>query len=277
VHGAGGYAGVHGTSGDGYGVQGTSSSGPAVYGANTSETVASILADGGPGTAIHGHGGGGILPGSPAETGVLGTAAGTGTGVVAVAADGWGLISHSEGGNGIRGRGQLDGVIGESPGGKCGVVGFSGADEAPAGPVKTGVYGEATQDASARGVVGKSTAGQGVRGEATTGHGVRGGATTGIGVEAVATTGVALDVKGRANFSRSGRANVPANAKNVDITVPGGLGASANVLATLQIKRGNAHVIAARPNYPSAGKVRIYLSEVASTTASTPLAWFVFG
>jgi hypothetical protein len=63
----------------------------------------------------------------------------------------------------------------------------------------------------------------------------------------------------------------------VDVTVPGGLEPNPNVLATLQIKRGRVHVIAARPNYPSSGKVRIYLSDVASTTAATPVAWFVLG
>jgi hypothetical protein len=37
------------------------------------------------------------------------------------------------------------------------------------------------------------------------------------------------------------------------------------------------HVLAARPNYPTSGKVRIYLSDVASTTVATPIAWFVLG
>jgi hypothetical protein len=268
VHGHGGQAGVLGTADDGsFAMQALSTDLPALHAKNASETWASILAEAGSSTAIHGHAGGGTVPNSLPDTALLATAAGSASGIVAAASSGIGIHGESALGNGIRGRGQVDGVIGESPGNRSGVVGFSGGGDAPAGPAKTGVYGEASHDANARGVTGKSTAGQGVRGEAT----------TGIGVEAVATTGLALDVNGRAQFSRSGRASVPANSKNVDVTVPGGLSASANVLATLQIKRGNVTVIAARPNYPTAGKVRIYLSGVASTTASTPVAWFVLG
>jgi hypothetical protein len=194
---------------------------------------------------------------------------GTGIGL-----QGWGDI-------GVDAYGETIGVnaIGDGTGAPAGVAwnransvgqfGMStdGSESPPTMPSKTGVFGLAEQDSDARGVFGKSTAGQGVRGEST----------SGIGVEAIATTGVALDVSGRAQFSRSGRASIPANARNVDVTVPGGLGPNANVLATLQIKRGSVQVIAARPNYPSAGKVRIYISDVASTTAPTPVAWFVLG
>lgn len=261
------------------------------------------------------------------------------------------LLATNTAGHAARGRGQMDGTIGESTGGRSGVVGYSGSGAAaPAGPAKTGVYGEATQDAASRGVSGFSLAGQGVRGEATTGQGVAGLATTGqgvrgeattgngvlgvattgqgvrgeastgyavrgdagtgigvfgqsygsagargvmgktdtgqavraeaatgIGVQAVATTGIALAVSGRATFSRSGRVNVPANRAYVDVTVPGGLSSAANVLATLQLIRTGVWVSAARPNYPSAGVVRIYLNKVAHATATTPLAWFVLG
>lgn len=177
--------GVFGISVTGHGVYGASDSGAGVYAANNASTVAAIVAEGDPGTAIHGHAHAGPVPPSPGLTGIYGSA--------------------------------------------------------------------------------------------TSGHGIRGEATTGIGVKAVATSGAALDVAGRAVFSRSGRASLPANAKFVDVTVPGGLTANANVLATLQIKRAKVHVLAARPNQPSAGKVRIYVSDVASTTESTPIAWFVLG
>jgi hypothetical protein len=188
--------GVYGVSAAGHAVYGASDSGVGVYAANNSSTVAAIVAEGGPGTAIHGHANAGPVPASPALT---------------------------------------------------------------------GVYGSATEN------------GDGVHGRATAGRGIRGVATSGVGVRAEATTGIALDVAGRAQFSRSGRASVPPNRKSVDVTVPGGLSASANVLATLQIKRGDVHVLAARPNYPAAGQVRIYISDVASTTASTQVAWFVLG
>ena len=72
-------------------------------------------------------------------------------------------------------------------------------------------------------------------------------------------------------------ANVPADKAYVDITVPGGLGGSPAIVATLQRKRGSTSVAAVRINYPSAGKARIYLTKVASTSASTPVAWFVLG
>lgn len=52
----------------------------------------------------------------------------------------------------------------------------------------------------------------------------------------------------------------------LDVTVPGGLDTNANVLATLQTKRAKVHVLAARPNYPTTGKMRIDVSDVASTT-----------
>jgi hypothetical protein len=209
-------AGVFGRASTGHGVHGEANSGPGVFASNNSASVGSIVADGGPGTAVHGHGGGGSVPASPPSTGIYGSAVGAATGVF--------------------------------------------------GDTTTGV-----------GVRGWATSGVGVSAKATSGQGVRGEATTGVGVKAIATTGVALDVAGRAVFSRSGRVSVPANAMYVDVTVPGGLSSTANVLATLQYKRGSVHVLAARPNYPSSGKVRIYLSAVASTTAATPLAWFVLG
>lgn len=259
--------GVFGISVDGHGVYGASDTNAGIYAANNASTVAAIVAEGDPGTAIHGHANAGPVPASPALTGIYGSAAGTGIAIAASSEDGLAVSAVSSAGNAVRGRGAGAGVIGESSGALSGVIGFSGAGSAPAGPAKTGVYGEATQDANGRGVTGKSTSGQGLRGEAT----------TGVGVKAVATTGAALDVAGRAVFSRSGRASLAANAKYVDVTVSGGLDSNANVLATLQIKRGQVHVLAARPNYPSSGKVRIYLSDVASTTVSTPVAWFVLG
>lgn len=259
--------GVFGISVEGHGVYGASDSNAGIYAANNASTVAAIVAEGDPGTAIHGHANAGPVPDSPALTGIYGSADGTGVAIAASSASGLAVSAVSSEGRAVKGRGAWDGVVGESSGDLSGVVGFSGSGDAPAGPAKTGVYGEATQDADARGILGKSTTGQGVRGEAT----------SGVGVKAVATTGAALDVAGRAVFSRSGRVSLAANAKYVDVTVPGGLDSNANVLATLQVKRAKVHVLAARPNYPSAGKVRIYVSDVASTTVTTPIAWFVLG
>jgi hypothetical protein len=313
--------GVYGISVDGTGVYGASDTSFGVYAANNATTKAAIAAEGGNGTAIHGHAGFGPLGTSPTDTAIFASAVGTRSGVQSWTEQGIALQALSTQSLAILASGDADGIAGASSANHTGVVGWSTDQDPPAvpaaGPAKTGVYGEATQDANARGVFGKSSLGQGVRGEATTGQGVqgvattgqavrgdttggtgvygqatsgravrgiattgegvRGEATTGFGVKALATTGVALDVIGRAVFSRSGRVSVPANAAYVDVTVPGGLSSSANVLATLQYKRGDVHVLAARPNYPSSGKVRIYLSAVASTVGTTPLAWFVLG
>lgn len=388
--------GVYGISVAGHGVYGASDSNAAIYAANNASTVAAIVAEGDPGTAIHGHAGPGPVPSSPAQTAIFASGVDDGHGISTWVEDGIALQALSTGSIAILASGEEDGIAGASAGNRTGVVGWSSdqtegvAAVAPAGPAKTGVYGEATQDADSRGVFGKSSSGQGVRGEstngigvvgdggegsggigvqghanlgvlgvgfvgapvpaiptgsgvqghggvgvygstqsgtgvfgksgsvdvpfgnttvravtgvygfcghdanatgvagettvgvgtngiATSGQGVRGEATSGIGVKAVATTGVALDVAGPAVFSRSGRVSLPAGAKFVDVTVPGGLAGKPNVLATLQLRRGNVHVLAARPNYPSAGKVRIYVSDVASTTAGTPIAWFVLG
>ena len=307
--------GVYGVSGGGPGVYGASDSGIGVYAANNSATNAAIVAEGGPGTAIHGHANAGPVPNSPALTGLYGSATGAGVAIAADSASGLALRATSAASHGIRGRGQLDGVIGESPGARSGVVGYSGGGTAPAGPAKTGVYGEATQDTAARGVSGFSLAGQGVRGEATSGQGVQGVATTGqavrgdttggtgahgqatsgkgvrgvatggdgvageatsgVGVRAVATTGVALAVSGRATFSRSGKVTVPVGVTSIDITVPGGLTTSAIAFATLQYLRTGVYVVGARPNWPSSGKLRIYLNKALAT--ATPVSWFVIG
>ena len=61
----------------------------------------------------------------------------------------------------------------------------------------------------------------------------------------------------------------------VDITVAGGLTASSVVHATLQTYLAGVAIAAVRLNYPVAGKARIYLTKVASTTAATAVGWFV--
>ena len=164
-----------------------------------------------------------------------------------------------------------DGVLGMSHGG-TGVSGIS--------TTKNGVVGSSTS-ATDSGVWGSNTGGgYGVAGSSNgaTTAGVWGGNSgSGIGVRATSPSGHALQVEGKAAFSRSGRASVAANRSYADVSVPGGLGPSANILATLQARRSGVYVTACRPNYPTAGKARIYLNKVASTTASTPVAWFVFG
>jgi hypothetical protein len=76
-------------------------------------------------------------------------------------------------------------------------------------------------------------------------------------------------------FSRSGRATVLKGKSYADIAVTGGLTTRSMVHATLQTYRSGVSIAAVRINYPSAGKARIYLTKVASTTASTYVAWIV--
>ena len=57
----------------------------------------------------------------------------------------------------------------------------------------------------------------------------------------------------------------------------GGLRPGSSVLATLQTYRSGVWVAGVRLNYPTSGRVRVYLNKVASTTATTPVAWFVLG
>ena len=127
-------------------------------------------------------------------------------------------------------------------------------------------------------ITGFSEHGVGVKGFSNTdGVGVLGSSVSSTGWHFGSVTGSAIRVEGKASFSRSGKVSVPKSRSYVDITVPGGLASTAAVIATLQYPRGTTAVAAARINYPSAGKARIYLTKVASTTAATPLAWFVLG
>jgi len=168
---------------------------------------------------------------------------------------------------------QLPGVLGIGYLTGPGVVGWSelgsgGTGTPSAYPLHTGVYGGASDD---NGFPDPQT--RGVHGQVHGGQGVRGEATVGIGVYATATTGTALQVSGKASFSRSGRATIASGHSYVDVTVAGGLAGTPLCFANLQTFRSGISVAAVRPNYPSAGKLRIYLSK--AVTASTYVAWIV--
>jgi hypothetical protein len=186
---------------------------------------------------------------------------------------GVGVQGNSTEGRGIYGSGGTGGVHGFSDAGYgalgvsisgSGVLGHSGPDPLST-PAKTGVHGYAAQDANARGVHGQTTGGQGVRGEAT----------SGVGVYATATTGVALKVAGRTALSRSGKAFIAAGRSRVDVDLRarGGLTGTPLCFANLLSYRSGVYVAAARPNYPSAGKLRIYLNR--AVTSSISVAWVV--
>jgi hypothetical protein len=130
------------------------------------------------------------------------------------------------------------------------------------------------------GVMGSSEEGTGVFGTITlSGDAVHGHsfATDGVGVRASAEAGLALVVDGKATFSRSGRATIPAGADHIDVDLKpkGGLSGTPLCFANLQVRRTGVHVEAVRPNVPSFGKLRIYLNGPVSS--STTVAWIVLG
>ena len=175
---------------------------------------------------------------------------------------GTGLAGNSRSGNGVRGfssentaivgsteaQNNASGVLGETTSERgYGVFGANHAVEtfaSLAGP-KTGL---AVQVPNALGFVGV----QASAGEAAT----------------------ALSVIGKAKFSRSGRALVPAGRSFVLVDVQGELTSGSLVLATPMLNRTGVYVQSAVPN-PNTGQIRINLNKVASTASSTPIAWMV--
>ena len=144
------------------------------------------------------------------------------------------------------------------------------------------------QGLTSTGVLGLSSSGIGVNGAATDGVGVLGTTDSGTavdamangsgtGVQAYSATGAALAVQGKATFSRSGRVTVPRGKTyaDVDLASKGGLSGTPLCFANLMSYRPGVYVSAMRPNYPSTGKLRIYLNKAA--TASTYVAWVVLG
>jgi len=157
---------------------------------------------------------------------------------------------------GVSSAASATAVSGWAHNGSTGVLGYSGNTlDLPSARANTGVYGRG--NGSATGGYFESDSGSG-------GHFKSG-------------SGNAIRVDGKASFTRAGRTNIARNKTYVDVTVPGGLGATAFVVATLQYPRTGVWVRSARINYPASGQVRIQLNKVASTTASTPVGWFVVG
>jgi hypothetical protein len=277
--------GVHGLSEIGVGVRGDTDTGTGVLGVATGQSAWAVrgYANADMAVAVLGE----ATTGS--ATAVRGTASGTGGyGVVGEATATSGATrgvfgrSVSPGGRGVFGfasaaTGDTVGVLGETfsdsgkgvlgwaAGDSTGVLGFSGSTSVPTARAKTGVYGVATQGPSSCGVFGRTTSGQGVRGQAS----------TGTGGYFASTTGLALEVAGKTSFSRSGRVTIGAGNGFVDVTVPGGLSGAPLSFANLLDYRSGVSIAAVRPNYPSGGKLRIYLNR--SVASSTPIAWIVMG
>lgn len=137
----------------------------AILGANTSI-----------GTGVFGgsNGGVGIRGASTSGNGVLATST-SGDAVTAVSVSALGVGASSTTGIGVGGQTNAvdkPAVVGLGNGGNTGVFGLSGGGLGPGTPVKTGVYGFATQDSTAVGVTGESTVGCGMVARAATGVGL---------------------------------------------------------------------------------------------------------
>ena len=179
----------------------------------------------------------------------------------------------------VEGSSENAAIVGSNDDVGAGVRGeaTTGAGVLGVAPNGSGIEGSSTMGT---GVLGVSEEGSGVIGHITiSGDGVHGHsfASAGVGVRASAEAGLALVVDGKAKFTRSGRAMIPAGADHVDIDLraKGGLGGTPLCFATLQQRRAGTYVAGARPNSPSTGRLRITLNRTVS--ASTPVAWFVLG
>ena len=292
--GHGGGTAVYGGSGSGIGVEGDSDSANGVYGHSVS----------GYGVIGNSDSGYGVVGGSNGSgNGVLGASNGSGTGVEGDSDSGTGVFGDSGshiGVSGVSGASNKPAVLGFSQGASTGVQGFSGAPgPLPATPPKTGVYGYAAQDASARGVTGQSTAGYGISGVASTGRGVNGTATTGYGLFGAASSGIgargwsttgtalyattsgpkigtALRAIGRVKFDNcAGVATIAAGHNSVVVTPGSDMLATSAVVATLQGNPSGVAMVKSVSVDATADTFTIYLT--ANATAAVTVAWHAFG
>lgn len=161
--------------------------------------------------------------------------------------------------SGVHGRSDSTrgaGVVGQSTANSTGLLGHSrlGRGQTPTAAAKTGVYGYADQDTSAKGVYGRSTVGAG---------GYFG-----------ATTGYALRSSGRVRFEKSaGLATIAATSNKVTVSPGIDLTAGSKVLATLQTSAGGTTTVHRVVRDTANDEFTIYLT--APATQSCTVAWFV--
>ncbi len=238
--------GIYASSSAGRGIHGTSNAVEGVYGWGVTTGVTGECTSpddygviGVSSASVGGAGVGGFAQATVAESaGVLGQAS---------SPEGFGVLGDT-----LATEEAARAVVGHAPAG-TGVLGWAGIGTHPSGFAETGVFGYSAIDSGSVGVRGESPAGTGVR--------------------AVSSSGNALRVAGKARFSRSGRSSVKKGQKSVDVTVPGGINSNTIVLAMIQRYRSGVAVAGVRLNYPAPGKVRIYLTKVASSTSSTAVGW----
>jgi hypothetical protein len=142
-------AGVSGSSTSSYGVSATSASSHAVHAVSTSNIGVWAQGDN---YGVHAQATG---------TGVYGQSSSS-IGVSGSSASSYGVFGGSTSGSGVYGISEatnLAATVGVSYADSTGVQGFTGPGSPPAAKPKTGVYGYANQDSTAKGVVGESSKG----------------------------------------------------------------------------------------------------------------------
>jgi hypothetical protein len=236
---SGSKGGVLGSSGSGYGVYGTSTSNYGVFGFSSSHN--------------------GVYGRSTSGNGVVGYSIGAGHGVAGLGSTSYGVYGQTLATN-------QPAVVARSRGGNTGLLGVSGdvGSPVPTAPAKTGVYGYATQDASSKGVYGRSSGGRGVYGQATAG---RGGSFE-------ASTGIALHAKGRVQLETSSGTGLIASGTDAQTVTPGfDLTADSKVLVTLLADPGASAVVKHALVDATADSFTVYLT--ANATTETKFAWLV--
>ena len=211
-----------------------------------------------------------------------------------------GLSSYNNGVSGFITGNAHNGVYGadNTTGGHCGVRGFSNAGTGVYGQNgvtssdQSAVYGDDQSTSGGYGVQGHTNTGVGVFGEVvgTSGFGVYGlddssgggvgvigDSAHGVGVSAQTTSGTALQVAGKATFTRSGVTTVATAGTSVTTAaVSGGLTSASHVLATLQSDSGTA-TLAIHAAVPDTADGKITIHFTGSAPVGTKVAWFVFG
>jgi len=242
--------GAEGVSGDGSRV-GVSGSGP------VAGVSGSVNGSAGDGNGVQGFSyvGNGVLgkASGPTGNGVHGQTSGTGPGVFGEATgSGIGVFGMSAKYTAIKGIGGPTGIEGQADDGGTGVYGhnegFTGIGvHGETGGTGSAVFGEAT--ASGVGVFAKSQTGTALRGDSP--------------------SGTALQVNGKAKFSRSGTVTIASGTASKTVSLSGVTGSSM-VVATAQ-QNGSVFVKAA---VPASGSFTIYLTGNA-TGSGLKVAYFV--
>lgn len=254
--------GVLGQSEGSYGVYGWSSASDGVHGKSTATDGIGVYGEGGSaGTGVSATGRVGVFATSDQAgwMGVWGRHFGAGYGVAGDS------VSHI-GVSGVSDATNQPGILARSRGNSTGVLGFSGGTSStlPAAPAKTGVFGQASQDSSSRGVWGKATSGQGVRGDASTGAAMYGAASN--------KAGYAIRGSGRIRFDKvCGVASIPAGSTSVTITPGTDITADSFVLLTPKSNIGTRSLYFTT----DATNDRFTIRMSSSRTSATSIGWLL--